>query len=367
MLTFLQGWLRIYDEEIAAESIASRIRPRNDATGVGPRGIETLATVTAEYRTSATTQNASSQRFSDYPEDFGPQITSIVKESLSSHSDPASFAVLLVSFITASSVLSDDFLDTDIAEVLKFECSNVYVAACVAREPSTSSVFLSTFDIFLAHKRALASALSPETTSDSQMAQNVHLVELILFKCAVSFLESLIARMKKESVALELATVIRLTFVLCSDRSMSDDIKTSKLKPMMKVLRTCFSKLGSGQKSQEVELGRECLLAALTSFALENLKIADFQTYDSKIKLLSYANEWMAIARDCSLDIFKDDEAFQPKFFESTHPYADNRMSPPPPSTFPPLASFLYLCSDSSFILFQLTQSSQLNSRMRLS
>ena len=143
------------------------------------------------------------------------------------------------------------------------------------------------------------------------------------------------SRMKAGAISRELATVIKLTFVLCADRSVPDAIKSSKLKPMMKVLRTCFSKLGGGQRSQEVDLSRECILSALISFALEDSKSPDFRTYDSKIKLLSYANEWMAVARDCTLDIFKGDEEFQPKIFESTHPYDDNRIPPAPPSTFP--------------------------------
>ncbi len=326
MLILFQGWQRIYDEEIQAESIASRIRPRSSATGVGPRGVETLAAVTEEYRPP---ESSISQKFPDYPQDFGPRITSIIKDSVTLHDDPAVFSVWLVSFVIGFRLLSDEFLDSEIAEVIKLECSNAYAAACPARKPSNGSIFLNTFDSFSSFAAVLAPVLSTNGSAISQTSQKVHFFELILFKCAVSFLENLMSRMKKEDVTHELIAIFKYLFPLCANSELSDDVKIFKLKPAIKILRTCFSKLGGGQRSHEIELSCECLLSALISYVLEN-STSGVRTYDFKCKLLSHAIEWMTIARNCTLDFFKEDADFQPKIFESTHPYADNRMSPPP-------------------------------------
>lgn len=293
---------------------------------MGPRGVETLAAVTEEYKPP---ESSVSQKFPDYPQQFGPRITSIIKDSVTSHGDPSNFSVRLVSFVIGSRQLSDEFLDSEIAEVIKLECSNAYAAACLARKPSNGSMFLNTFDSFSSFAAVIVPVLSTNGSAVSQTSQRIHFFELILFKCAVSFMENSMSRMKKEDITNELIAIFKYVFPLCTNSELSDDVKISKLKPAIKILRTCFSKLGGGQRSHEMEMSCECLLSALISYALET-STSDVQSYDFKCKLLSHAIEWMTISRNCTLDFFKGDADFQPKTFESTHPYADNRMLPPP-------------------------------------
>jgi hypothetical protein len=120
---------------------------------------------------------------------------------------------------------------------------------------------------------------------------------------------------------------------LSSDRDATEGEKLSKLRPLMKILRSCCKKFGGGLKSQETEFLRDVLLSALVLHTGESASCLR-QTHEFLRNLLSAAVTWTQIARDCTLDIFKGDPDFQPKVFESTHPYADNRT--PPPS--PPLA-----------------------------
>ena len=308
----------MYDEEIPAESFASHIRQRSDATAAGPRGTETRAAVMDHYGLA---QNSSSQRFSDYPRDFALRITASISDIFKCCDDPTSFSILLVSFISGSGILSDDFVDPDTVEVLMLACTDAYVTACLGRKPSKSSIFLSLFDTFLSQARLSESVFSTPALTQVQKCQ---FFEKSLFKFAVHFLDCLISQMKKESISDELSAVFKYIFSLCADHDLSDDIKTSKLKPAMKILRACLSKTGGGEGSQRLDLGCESLLSALVSFVRQN-SISDVRSYDFKCKLLSCANEWMALARHCTLDLYQGDEEFQPQIFQSTHPYADNR------------------------------------------
>ena len=297
---------------------------------MGPQGVETAAAVAEDYMISQP-QISKSQLFPHYPQDFGHRIISIIKDSLMSHKDPAAFSVLVLSFIFASSILSEDDFDDQLLEVINLECSNAYATVCLGLKSPKNDIFLNTFDLFSSHARSLVELFSSPDMPDVQ-AKKFELFGPCLFKCAVFFSKSLMSQMKKDSIARELAAVMKFIFSLCTDRDVPDDVKIAKLRPAMKILRTYFATLANAPKSQEIEMSCDCLLAALTSFVQENSG-CESRSNDFKFKLLSLANQWLTLARNCTLDFFKADEDFQPKVFESTHPYADNRMPTPSLST----------------------------------
>ena len=289
--------------------------------------------------------STATKKFSEYPQEFATRITALIKESFASCDDPLAFSVLAVSFISGSGILSHDHVDSDTAEVLKVECTDAYVSACAARSPSENSVFLKTFDAFASQARSLVPVFSTDSPIQAKKCQ---FFEKHLFRCAVDFLDSLMLRMKRDSILCELVTVIKFVFPLCANLDLCDEIKTSKLKPAMKILRTCLFKSEAAQSSQASERICNCLLSALVSHTRDNSD-SNHESYDFKCTLLSHANQWMSIARTCALNLYNDDEEFQPKVFQSTHPYADNRKTPLPtphpphlltssPTPFTPLA-----------------------------
>jgi hypothetical protein len=348
-LIILQGWLPVYDEEIPAERIPFHTRPRSNATAVGPSGVETRSAVMEHYGLA---HNINSSRFSEFPPEFALRITSLIKESFAACHDPVNFSIIVVSFVSGCSILSDDCLDSDTVEILKLQCSDAYVAACLALKPSESSVFLNMFDAFLSQARSLLLLFSADAPIQVQKCQ---FLEKLLFKCAVDFLGSLMPQMKNDVISSEVANVFKFLFPLCANPDISDELKISKLKPAMKILRTCLIKSDAVQSSELLQLGCDCLLSALVSVARENSS-NDVQSYEFKCALLSHANEWLVTARNFALDLFNGDEEFQPKVFQSTHPYADNRASHPNPSSIPyhpppfPCALMWRVCSD-SFLL----------------